>query len=61
MLCKISVLIFEIRGRKTIDSYEFRSSLISPYKFKPLGSYESSGYPLQMGVKKPDILQEVTE
>ena len=39
-----------VRGRKTLDSYEFRSSLISPYKFKLLGSYESSGYPLQMGV-----------
>ena len=40
----------ELQRRKTIDSYEIRSSLISPYKFKQLESYESSGYPLQMGV-----------
>ena len=50
-----------LQGRKTIDSYKFRSSLISPHKFKLLGPHESPVYPLQMGEEKPDILQEVTE
>ena len=38
------------RQKKNLDSYKFGSSLISLYKFKLLGSYESSGYPLLMGV-----------
>ena len=42
--------IAHVRGRKTIDSYEFRSSFITPYIFEQLWSYGSSGYPVQMWV-----------
>ena len=43
-------MIIVVRGEENLDSYEFRSSFITPYIFKLLGSYGSSGYPLQMGV-----------
>ena len=39
-----------VGGEEKLDSYEFRSSFIAPYILKLLGSYGSSGYPLQMGV-----------
>ena len=43
----LSMGMSHVRGRKTLNSYRFRSSLISLYKFQLLGSYQSSGYPLQ--------------
>ena len=44
-----------VGGEEKLDSYEFRSSFIAPYILKLLGSYGSSGYPLQMVVQEPPV------
>ena len=43
-------VVAKVRGRKTIDSYEFSSSLITQDIFKLLEPYECSGYLIEMGV-----------
>ena len=40
-----------LRGMDLLKVSPSRSSLITPDIFKLLGSYESSGYPLQLGVR----------